>query len=167
MKKTKKKVRGFSITFVSLFIFWLIMSGDFHPLLLSLGVISSALVAYISHDLFYTKTIGAKNRSLEVVRFFAYLPWLIWQIVLANLHVVYLALHPKMPIDPEMVVFKTKLGKDMALVTLANSITLTPGTITVDIQEKEFCIHALSKKVAADLLGGEMEARVAHIFRED
>ena len=62
--------------------------------------------------------------------------------------------------------FKTKLESDISFVTLANSITLTPGTITMEIDEGEFVIHALSRKVADDLNTGEMEDRIAHIFME-
>jgi len=72
-----------------------------------------------------------------------------------------------MPIDPQMIKFKTKLKKDISLTAFANSITLTPGTITADIREEEFYVHALSKKVADDLLSGEMENKVAHVFMED
>ena len=68
--------------------------------------------------------------------------------------------------DPEVVRFETKLETDISCVTLANSITLTPGTITMDIRDGVFYVHALSQKVAADLNAGEMEDRVAHIFME-
>ena len=167
MEKRRLNLIGFSVTFIALFIFWLIISGEFNLFPISLGVISSALVAYISHDLFFTRTTEAKSRFPEVARFIKYIPWLAWQIVLGNIHVVYLVLHPRMPIDPEIVIFKTKLKKDISLTALANSITLTPGTITVDIKEGEYYVHALSKKATRDLLGGEMGERVVHIFRED
>jgi len=85
---------------------------------------------------------------------------------LANIHVAALALNPKMPIDPKIITFKTKLESDVSWVTLANSITLTPGTVTVDIKDGVFYVHALSKKVADDLNTGEMEDRVAHIYME-
>ena len=98
--------------------------------------------------------------------FILYLPWLIYQIYLANLHVVYLVWHRGMPIDPKIIRFKTKLESDLALVTLANSITLTPGTITLDIRDGEYYVHALSKKVADDLLTGDMQNRVAKIYGE-
>jgi len=80
------------------------MSGRFDYFHLSLGIISCAIVAHISHDLLF-KDIKAKNRHIEVIRFIKYLPWLFYQIVLANLHVAYLALHPGMPklIDPHII----------------------------------------------------------------
>ncbi|HIC91456.1 MAG TPA: protein MnhE, partial [Syntrophaceae bacterium] len=115
---------AFTVTFVILFIFWILMSGYFDFFHIPLGIISCTLVAYISHDLLF-KDIKSKNKHIEVIRFIKYLPWLLYQIVLANLHVAYLALHPNMPklIDPHIIKFKTKLKKDMSLVTFANSIT--------------------------------------------
>jgi multicomponent Na+:H+ antiporter subunit E len=80
-----------------------------------------------------------------------------------------LALHPRMPmlIDPHIIRFKTRLKKDFSLMTFGNSITLTPGTITVLIKEGYFYVHAIDKKVAEDLLTGEMEDKVAGVFMED
>jgi multicomponent Na+:H+ antiporter subunit E len=90
------------------------------------------------------------------------------EIVLSTLHVTWLALHPSMKekIDPRMVNFKTRLKSDVARVTLANSITLTPGTITVRVEGDVFTVHALSDKVASGL-PGEMEDRIARIFTEE
>ena len=103
---------------------------------------------------------------METIRFIKYIPWLLYQILLSNIHVAYLVLSPKLPIDPKMIRFKTKLKKEMSLAVFANSITLTPGTITADIKNGEFYVHALSKKVADDLLTGEMENKVAEIFED-
>jgi len=109
-----------------------------------------------------------KKDITETIRFIKYLPWLIYQIVLANVHVAKVALHPKMNdlIDPHIIRFKTKLKRDISLVTFANSITLTPGTITILIRDGYYLVHSLDMKVAGDL-PGEMEERVAHIFMED
>jgi multicomponent Na+:H+ antiporter subunit E len=71
-----------------------------------------------------------------------------------------------MPINPGIVEFKTKLKSGLAMTTLANSITLTPGTITIDIRDGKYYVHALTKKVTDDLLSGEMENRVASIYDE-
>ena len=71
-----------------------------------------------------------------------------------------------MPIDPQIIRFKTKLESDISWVAMANSITLTPGTITMDIREGEFFVHAIDKKVAYDLDTGEMEDKIAHVLME-
>jgi len=155
------------ITFIILYLHWIIWSGKLDAFHLSLGFISCSLVTYVSHDLLFRRKSFSPKDITEVIRFFQYIPWLLYQIVLANLHVTSLVLNPRMPIDPKIVRFKTKLTKDIALVTFANSITLTPGTITADIREGDFYVHALDRKVADDLMSGEMEKKVAHVFMED
>jgi len=156
------------ITFIILFSCWIIWSGVFDAWHLSLGVISCFIVTYISNDLlFQREKFGSKDR-VEVIRFIKYLPWLMYQIILANIHVAYLVLSFKTPIQPSLITFPTKLKKGISLLTFANSITLTPGTITADIRGGGFyVVHALDRKVADDLLTGDMENRVAHIFEED
>lgn len=142
------------------------LSGKFDLFHLTLGVLSSALVSFLSADLLMFKE--GKNRLVTGVRFLMYLPWLLYQIVLSTMHVTFLALHPRMKdqIDPTIVTFKTKLKTNIAKVALANSITLTPGTITVRIEDQVFYVHAISRKAAAGL-PGEMEDRLARVFERD
>lgn len=155
-------------TFLALFLNWILWSGMFDAFHLSLGVISCVLVTFMSHDLLFSSEKFSSRHLTELTRFIRYIPWLSYQIVSSNIHVAYLALHPGMPIEPSIITFRTRLKKDISLAALANSITLTPGTITVEIREREYYIvHCISKKVADDLLTGEMENRVAHIFEEE
>ena len=153
-------------TFLIMFGFWILLSGKCDLFHLTLGVLSSGLVSFLSADLLMFKE--GKNRLATGVRFLMYLPWLLYQIVLSTLHVTFLALHPKMKdqIDPTIVTFKTKLKTNIAKVALANSITLTPGTITVRIEDQVFYVHAISRKAAAGL-PGEMEDRLARVFERD
>lgn len=156
------------ITFVILFSCWIIWSGVFDAWHLTLGIMSCALVTYISSDLLFERKKFSSNDRVEVIRFIVYLPWLMYQIILANIHVAYLVLSFKTPIQPSLITFPTKLKKGISLLTFANSITLTPGTITADIRGGGYyVVHALDRKVADDLLTGDMEDRVAHIFEED
>jgi len=156
------------ITFAIFFLFWVIWSGLFDAWHLSLGVISCAFVTYLSHDLLFRRERFHRSQLTEVGRFIRYLPWLFYQIYLANIHVLKIVLHPKMyeRIDPRIIKFRTKLKKDMSLVTFANSITLTPGTITVLIKDGYYYVHAIDMQVAGDL-PGEMEQRCGYIFMED
>ncbi len=152
------------IVFFLLFAFWLIFSGHFDSLHLGLGFVCSFLVAVLSHDLLI-QDVTAPNKLLKAWRFFHYVPWLLYQIALANLHVVALVIDPR-KIRPQVVRFRSKLTSELALVSFGNSITLTPGTITMDIVDGEFFVHALSDKFARDLLTGDMEQRIAHVFVE-
>jgi multicomponent Na+:H+ antiporter subunit E len=164
-RQSRLALRNFSITFLILFGFWILLSARFDYFHLTLGIICSILVAYLSHDLlFFNVRLG--DFRIRARRFLQSAPWFLGQIFSANLHVAYLALSPKMPIDPQIIRFKTKLESDISWVALANSITLTPGTITVDIREGEFFVHALDKKVAYDLSTGEMEDKIAHVLME-
>lgn len=159
----------FLATFIILFGFWICLSGLFDLFHLSLGIISCALVSLISSDLIFSEKRVKKSHLFQIFRFIKYLFWLLYQIILANLYVAYLVLHPKMAslIDPHIIRFKVRLKSDISLTTFANSITLTPGTITVLIHKDHFYVHSVDQKVANDLLTGEMEKRIANIYREE
>lgn len=148
--------------FLVLLAFWLILSGHYDLFHVGFGVLCAALVTGLSSDLL---SLGGRETGLSVWRFIAYLPWLLYQVVIANFHVVYLILWPSQ-IRPQIIRFRTQLRSELARTTLGNSITLTPGTVTMDIQGDEFVVHAVSDKVAQDLLTGAMEERVARVFRE-
>ena len=163
---TDKFMRYFILFFI-LYLHWILWSGKFDAFHLSLGAISCAIVTFMSHDLFLERKKLSPRIIVEFIRFIKYIPWLSYQIVLSNIHVASLVLNPGMPIDPKIIRYKTKLKSDIALATFANSITLTPGTITAEISDGEYIVHALSKKVADDLMTGEMEDKVAHIFGEE
>jgi multicomponent Na+:H+ antiporter subunit E len=164
-KQTRTKAIRFIATFIIMFGFWLLLSGHYDLFHISIGVLCCGLVSYISHDLLFANPRAGDMRVI-VKRFIVYIPWLVYQIALSNLHVVRLALGPRRLIDPKIIQFKTKLESDISMVTLANSITLTPGTITVDVKDGVYYVHAVSKKVAEDLMTGEMEDKIAHIFME-
>ena len=129
-------------------------------------MISCAIVSWFSADLLFTEPRKKNLARTSLLFFFTYLPWLLYQIILANLHVSYLVFHPRMMelIDPHIIKFKSKLNDDIALVTFANSITLTPGTITVSLsQDGHFRVHAIDRK-SAEGFPGEMEERIAKTF---
>ena len=165
--KKRKSPAPFIITFIASFVVWLILSGKFDLFHISLGIISCLIVAYTSADLLMPQQ---KLGSLIKVwlRFIRYLPWLLYQIFLANLHVMYLVLHPRMNklISPGIIRFKSKLSDEMSLFIFANSITLTPGTITVHVTVNgDYAVHAIDKK-SGEPLPGEMEQRVSEIMGE-
>ncbi|MCP3952343.1 MAG: Na+/H+ antiporter subunit E [Desulfobacterales bacterium] len=166
-KNLRRSKAGISISFIVMFSTWLIFSGKFDGFHVAMGVISSGIVALISSDLFFP---SPPNRFLPVVwlRFAGYIPWLLYQIFLANLHVMYLVLHPRMRdlINPQIIEFDSKLSSDVARTTFANSITLTPGTITVHVTAAgKFSVHCIDAE-SGKPLPGKMEAKIAQIFGE-
>ena len=161
----RKSFGPYAVTFFIMFGVWVVLSGKFDPFHLSLGIISCAIVAYLSADLLRP---SARGLLILLIRWVPYLPWLMKEIFKANLHVTYLVFHPRMMdlIDPRIVKFRSKLEGDLALVTFANSITLTPGTITVNVSlDGDFKVHAIDK-ASGDPLPGEMEAKIAKAFGE-
>ena len=162
-------VMRFTISFIILLAFWILLSGNFDAFHLTLGVISTLVVTFWTGDMLIVDSrlpIGARFALLW--RFALYTVWLLWQIVIANFHVVYVALHPKMEdiLEPQMIEFKTELKTDLAKFVLANSITLTPGTVTVRIEDGIFLIHALTNHTAAGV-PGDMEKRIQQIFERN
>lgn len=158
------------VTSLILFGTWCILSGRFDAFHLGLGVLSSILIALVSSDLLFANRQPAAGRLREGLRFCRYALWLFWQIVLANIHVTILAFSPrslKRDIDPHLITFRTRLRTDFARFVLANSITLTPGTVTIRVHGDIFHVHAISRKAAGDLASesvNEMERRVAWVF---
>lgn len=151
-------------TFVVMFAFWVIMSGMFDGFHLTLGVISCLLVAWFSHDLLFAEG-DIRSWTRDLLGLALYLPYLFKEIVVANVQMAYIVLHPRMLdiIDPSLVRFKTSLKRPVSKVTLAQSITLTPATVTVSIDGDEFTVYALTRS-GAESLPGEMEQRVATAF---
>lgn len=161
-----------AVLFAGLFAFWLLLSGRFEPLYVGLGILSSGAVVLLTDHFLYT-TVRPEGQPATSVyltllpwqRLLLYLPWLLARIIEANLNVAYLVLHPKLPIDPVVLRFRTPLHSDAAQVILATSITLTPGTVTVDLANGEFLVHALNEEAASGLVDGHMQRRVASVFR--
>lgn len=157
----------FLVTFIVMFGVWMLLSGKFDPFHLSLGVISCGIVAFLSSDLLFPSPI-LKGKLTVFVRWLCYLPWLTIEVFKANFHVAYLVFHPRMMdlIDPRIIKFKSKLDSELGLVTFANSITLTPGTITVNVSiDGDFKVHAIDK-ASGDPLPGEMEIKIDKVFRK-
>lgn len=154
---------SFIVTAFIMFGFWILLSGELNVILITSGIVSSLIVAYLSHDLLIGRS-SIKTGAVRLLRLYKYTPWLLWEIILANFDVIYRTLHPKMPIDPVIIKFKTDLKTEMGIVILANSITLTPGTVTIDVdRDGEFIVHALAKEVAEGLLSGSMQKKVKEV----
>ena len=160
-------LRNTIIQTVLLTAFWLIMSGHYDLMHISFGIFSVILVLLINHSIrrhIYTLGEHSDALKLSLVRLTYYIPWLLWQIVVASLHVAYVVLHPKCPVDPALLRFKTRLGNTSSKVILGNSITLTPGTITLDIQRDEFLVHSLMDISSTGIIDGTMPGEVAKLY---
>ncbi len=157
---------------------WLLLSGHYDVTHITMGVFSSLLVVLLHIRLrkyyFFQEEMretsarlkGVHPVRLRYLRVLFYIPWLIWQIMLASLQVAAVVLRPKMPIDPALVRFKTNLPNTSAKVILGNSITLTPGTITVEIRDDEFLVHSIMDASATGILDGSLPGEVAKLYEK-
>ena len=164
--KIRKRLLPMALTFLVSMATWLILSGQFDAFHISLGILSSGIVAYFSGDLLFGTAPG-KNTPATIYRFALYIPWLLLEVFIANLHVLKLVFDPKMMdrIDPRIVKFKSRLSGHMPLFVFGNSITLTPGTVTIFVNVfGTYTVHAIDER-SAEALPGEMEKKIERIFK--
>ena len=144
---------------VILFAVWLLLSGHYTPLLIGFGIGSCALTVYIA-----MRMDVADHEGVPIDwggRFLLYLPWLLKEILVANISVAKVILSPSLPISPIMVVFRSTQKTDLGRVLYANSITLTPGTITTGVEGDQLEIHALTWQDVDGREEDEMDRRVS------
>lgn len=165
-RNTPRNTAYKALIFGMLFALWIVLSGLLDPFHLTLGLISCGIVTWISSDLLFAdRSIAPLKRIGQSIRLAKYLLWLLWQIALANYQVLLLAFAPKEALQPQIVRYKTSLKTDFEKFMLANSITLTPGTVTIKILGDIFYVHAVSDAAAAGL-DGVMESKIAAIFAD-
>lgn len=149
---------------VFLYTLWILWSGHFDLLLLTLGLLSTLTVLFLTHRM------GLLTPPLNVLKhlpcFLAYVPWLLYKIMQSNLDLAWRILNPRRTIKPTWVRLPCTLKTDLGKLIYANSITLTPGTVTLEISDQEIEIHALTEEAALELRAGEMERRVARAVGE-
>ena len=147
-----------------LFGLWMLFSGMFTPLLLAFGALSSIFVAWLAGRMGLL-TPESDSTWLHPLLCLAYLPWFAWQVAKANADVVLRILVPSKGISPKVFTVPSTQASDLARSVYANSITLTPGTIAIDVKGDLITVHALSREGAEDLAGGKMDARVTALER--
>ena len=155
------------MSFISLMVFWVIMSGFLEWFQLTLGVLSVALVMLVNYKLKTHRFFEDDMNDLRELRFgraVYYLFWIIGQIILAGFHVLFVIVRPKMPIETTMIRFKADLPSAHAKMILGNSISLTPGTLTIDIEGDQFTVHALDEKSYQGIVTDQMPRQVLKLF---
>ena len=147
-----------------LFGIWLLLSGIYTPFLVSLGILSCAAVVWVTIRM---DIVDHEGHPLHLTwRALGYWGWLVIEIIKANVDVVKFVLSPTLKISPTMIRVRASQETDLGKVIYANSITLTPGTISVDVANNEILVHALSEAGAQELLGGEMDRKVSKMAGE-
>lgn len=152
-------VAGMVITLVAL---WLLLSGHYTPLVTGLGLLSVLLVAWISIRMGLLE-YDQPDVFRQTVRSVPYGFWLLKEIILANIDVIKRILDPTLPISPRLVDIPSTQVDELARVAYANSITLTPGTISIDVEGKYIEVHTLSESGVDGLMAGEMDKRITEV----
>jgi multicomponent Na+:H+ antiporter subunit E len=149
------------------FLFYLALGG-WHvtdPYEVLTGAVTAGVVTLtLARIALKTELSNLRLIGLTLVRLAVYTPILLWEIAKANVVLAYVVLHPRLPIDPRIVEFDAAVWGDMPVTTLANSITLTPGTLTIDVSRQHFLVHALIPDAEDDLLEGTLERLVRFVF---
>lgn len=148
------------LTAIVLFALWLSLSATLAPAHVVVGAVVAGLVAWVN-------PVPKRKRRLSWAAALAFVPWLFGRILKSGLHVSRLILHPSLPISPRLVSHRTRLSSDGELVVLGNSITLTPGTITVEVSPGELVVHAIDETSTQDLASGSLEGKVASVFQSE
>jgi len=145
----------------SMMLFWIMLSGDFGPLNLALGCVSVLLAVSICHRM---DVVDQESQPFHLsTRLPVYWAWLALEVVKANLDVTRRIWTPGKSISPTVVRLKLSQQTALGKVIYANSITLTPGTVTLAIEDDEILVHALSRADAATLQTGEMDRQVLEL----
>ncbi len=161
-------IRNVTNLFVLLFLIWLLLTGTFELTSLLLGIVIAGGLSLIFGK---NSNVFGKLRLTPKVFIYSlhYLIVLSWEIVKSNVDVALRVINPKLPINPGIVKVKTKLKSPMGRMILANSITLTPGTLTIDIKDDEFYIHwidvkTLDPEIASQEIMGKFEKILEVIY---
>jgi len=170
-ERQKNKLSQFFGLSAGLFFIWILLSGKFEVKFVIAGIISSMIVAYVCIPILTLKK-GIDGDKYFMLRakplpFIKYVFWLIAEIIKASIDVTKVIQQPKESIDSKVVYFVMNYKNPVASAVLANSIIMTPGTITLDVSEEGiFKVHALTSSIGADLLTGKMPKKVAQLYGE-
>lgn len=146
-------------------ILWLLLSGHFTVLLLGIGTVCVVLVVYLALRMDVVDHEG-QPVHLKIRATIGYWAWLLKAIIVSNIDVCRRILSPSMPISPTRISIRGLQETDLARVIYANSITLTPGTVSMSIDDGVIDVHALTREGAADLEAGEMNRRIRSLEEE-
>ena len=164
-------VKHLTVLAVVMFAFWFLLSGKVDFKFLLYGALTAIISAWICVPLLLLPNADGTKKyfifDVNLGRYALYWLWLLKEVVNANIDVVKATVKSEMVINPRVIAFRIKYDNPMAHTTLANSITLTPGTVTLNVTEDGlYEIHALTDGAAEGLLGGGMQQKVADLFGE-
>jgi multicomponent Na+:H+ antiporter subunit E len=144
---------------IALFALWLLFSQSYTAVHMAIGFGVALGVALLN-----SSELSRSIYRVSWIGLLVYAPWLFSRILASGVHLTYLILHPRLPLDPRIIRYRTQLTGDTALTIFGNSITLTPGTVTVEIDSDELEVHALDEASALDITSLRLEKKIADLF---
>lgn len=169
-KVSSEQITKFSVTFIFLMLFWLLFTFSLDPFSILLGGVFSFVISTVTFDLFVEGKDTMKARELPkvIIYLIIYFLVVVREIFVGSFRVVISVV--TMNINPGLITIRTKLKSELARVFMANSITLTPGTVTVNLHEDHLTVHWLNKKTnqehhAAKMIKGSFEKQLGRIFK--
>ena len=156
MMTLKKRNGAILLTFL-LFIFWMIIASTISWIELVFGFFASLMIVLYSLDMVFTVDDSTAIRPKTLKALFVLILTLLWEIFIANFHVAKIVLSRKMPIDPGFATIRNPLKKDLNKALYGNAITMTPGTLTVDMKDDEIIVHGLEMHLIHNIEGSRLE----------
>ncbi|MEW5783885.1 MAG: Na+/H+ antiporter subunit E [Bacillota bacterium] len=153
---TKRNICNYAGHFMLFMLFWIAVSGSLRWQELLLGAVAAVFVVYFNRNLLVNRAERPPVNWKTLYIAFGYVFRLLLEIIKANLQVVRVVLHPRMPIAPRLIPLPVELERPVDRLILANSITLTPGTLTVLAEENRFWVHALTREAAEGVAQWEL-----------
>jgi len=146
-----------------LFLFWLAISGSLKLANIALGLVLAIMIGALVAQLLWSADAPVLTLR-QSFRLLAYIPALLWDIVHSAVHVAGIVFNPSLPVDPVVVRHRAIFARPVSRVAYANSITMTPGTLTVDLIGDEYVIHCLDHAFAVEVQAGGLERKIGSIF---
>ena len=145
-------------------VFYWLIAGSQGAVALGVGVLAAIVTGALFRNVTFESVLTVRSALLTAVRGVAYVPYLFAKILVANVQISYLILHPSLPIDPHLDRIATGMPDGLTVTSLANSITLTPGTLTVDAERADLLVHSLTPTTRREVLSGERSRAIEFVF---
>lgn len=158
------EVTRFAAIFVLTISFYLVVSATFEAFGLATGIIGATIAGVLFRNVALETTPGVATVAGAIVRGALFVPYLLAKIIVANVQISYIILHPALPIDPHLDRIQTGLGGGLTVTSLANSLTLTPGTVTVDAERDNVLVHSITEDTRLEVLTGERTNGIRFVF---
>ncbi|WP_423349240.1 Na+/H+ antiporter subunit E [Wolbachia sp. wLmal] len=167
----RKEIKFFSLSFIILFVLWTVLSGYFEPFFIFCGVFSCIFTSFIFRRLInaeraLSQILNSTSR-LSFYKLVSYIPWLMYQIILSSVYVTKKVLQLKSKLEPIIILRKCKGHNDESIALFANSVTITPGTLTINVESKQKTYFSTMYLIDEDLESGisEIENKILKILR--